>query len=103
MLTRKHLSRARKPGLNLIGNQQNAMFPACVSQNLKKLDRCGDESAFSENGFKDDRGHRFSRDHTAENIFQSTSALHTALRIFKGVRAAITIAKRDAIYVARER
>ncbi len=66
---RKQLAGARKTGLHLIGNQQDAMLVAQLAQGTNEFRRRRVEAAFTLHGFKNDCCHPLRIDIRLEQIF----------------------------------
>ena len=64
------LSCARKTGLHLVGDKENAVLAANVLQQLEVIARRDDEAAFTENGLNDQGGNGFSRYGALEGVLE---------------------------------
>ncbi len=61
---------AAEAGLDLVGDQHDAVLVGDRPQRLHELDRCGNESAFAEHGLDDDCGDAIRRDRCFEEVLE---------------------------------
>src|SRR6266852_3382553 len=99
MFAGEPLPGAAKSGLHLIGNKQDAVFAANLLQNLEIISRRHNKAALAQNGFGNDRGHRFRRDLALECVFKMMSK---ALRVCAAFRT-VRIREGNAVNVAGKR
>src|SRR6516162_7592163 len=99
----KHGTRAGKPGLNFVSDQNDAMLVTSGAQFSKKLQRRNNEASLPKHWLDDDCRYALGSDEAPEVVFKRTRpALNFAPGISLSVRAAITVGVWNAIDVARK-
>src|SRR5258708_14727946 len=90
---------ACKTGLHFVSDEENAVFAACVLQQLEIITRGNNEAAFAENRFSDDGSDGFGGDGTLEGVFEIMRESFRCGTFF----GAVGIGKRNAVNVAGKR
>ncbi len=90
-------------GLDLVGDEEDAVLFADPLDLAHVLRRRDDEAALALHRLGDDRGHLLGVDLLGEGLLQQTCALAAAARVGQGQRAAVAVGVRDAVDLGRVR
>ena len=75
MLDGEELAGAAEPGLDLVGDEQDAVLLGHLPQLAQELERCGHEAPLAKDGLDDDGGHSLGRHLRFEEVVQGGERL----------------------------
>ena len=103
VLDGEQLARAAKAGLNLVGDQENAVTGRELTQLGQELPGRNHEPPFAQHRLHDDRGHVFCGHVALEVVLDRIDAGHGTRGVFEVVGAAIAVRVGRAVDLGRER